>query len=950
MAESVAPPWEAYGGKTAAPPPPPHPATLWQGVKDAASSAVNYVKEGIDAMPARRAEARTQLKAEGNNPMALVERAKKEWPKVQKAATDFTSDFTTKPQNGMGFRVLGTALDAANVPFQAATSAISTAIGPQLQAVTGMPADLASSLLVPAKAMTMGLDATKLRPALGKAAAPTLAKGGALYKEAVRTVNPAGYDAGAKAAADMHREVFGRRGAEADRAIYSMKEHAPTLAKLTKQGLRDFMDYIEDKPGAAWASRNPKGMTVSDFKAYLDERGVPEAWRLKLVREFQKRAKGMVGGEKPKLPPALQKAADDYRAITLAYRDRAEAIIGDKVKNWREDWAPHQWKNDRNPTGQSGVEGSGRSFMSRTFDYFTDALDAGKVPVHSNPVDMLNSYVENMGRFLGQHDILHGPNGMVEKLGAVPVKEGTRPPEGFVKLEGNLAHQKSYEHWQKDPETGQSVKVAGAARDYYAPKGAATIYNRHVSQGFQSGIAKGALGTSNALKMMKLGLSGFHAFTMANEAVVSDIAKAVQQATRGQVGKAAVSLAKAPAAPITSAMRGGKMFGQMIGGKEGTAVEDTINKLYERVGGRVHMDKIYGTRASGSFFNSWRRGTFKEDLKNAAAKVYSGDEKMKSAFDLAGNIVQSTAAPLFEKYIPALKRGAWAKAMEDYVAAHPNLEHKELEEYGRKMLDSIDNRFGEMQTDNLFWSKTAQQGLQMALLSPSWTFGTAREIGGGLANLPKSIAGVAAKEGVDPKTAYNIALAMHTATMGGAITYLMTGEKPHGEDFIAGRTGGTTTYGSGKFETTVPERAALPGYQKDVLAAVMGDPMAELWAKTNIPIKAGKELLENKDWRGDPIYGKPEGVEASGLGDYLTDMVSPISVVNAGKGQQAGSKIGTAATLAGVRPSPRYVQDAEGSAATHEALNKRDWERKAKREANDKRKRGDAPPPWEQYK
>lgn len=965
MAEGVvASPWEAYGGAKAPAAPAAKPPP-WEEAWTAVKGAYQSVKTGIEQMPEKRQEARAQLNREGNHPAALWDRAKTEFAAVPAAVKTFGEDFTKPMKNGLGARVLGTAMDAANIPLSAATAGISSLIGPQLQAVTGVDKNLASSLLVPAG---LAGEAGKIRPAIGAAVGATASKAKPLYNEAKRIISPANYDKSAADAAAMHRQVFGTRGAETDRAIFSMKQHAPTVAKLTPDGLRDFMDYVEDKPGARWQSPNfvDSPARTKFQNAVLDE---VDKGRLKesdapgMMKRYDARiAKTLnykVRKFTPELPPELKTAADAYKKITNEYRARAASVVGDKAENWKENWAPHQWQSTSKPnlSGGSGVEGSARSLKSRTFDYFSDGLDAGKVPLHANPVDTLNSYVENMGRFLGQHDILHGPDGMVAKLGAVKIAEGgpRKPPEGYVKLEGNLATERGSQKFVQDPETGRTVPKEYTRRAYYAPKGAATIYNRHVSQGMTSAVGKGVMSASNALKQTKLGLSGFHALTMANEAITSDVAQAVMQASRGDVGKAALTLGKAPAAPVSLYLRGRAMTKDVLeSAKNATPGNAKIAALFERAGGRLNMDKIYGTRASGSFFNSWRRGTFQPDLKRAVANVYSGDAKIRSAFDLAGNVIQSSAAPLFEEYVPKLKMGAVHKALEDFIGSHPNATDAELEQFARATVDSMDNRFGEMIKDNLFWSKTSNQVSEMMLLSPSWQLGTIREIGGGIANVPKSLSGIAAGEGVDTKTAYTIALGGMTAIIGGVGTYLMTGDKPKGTDFIAPRTGGTSSYGGTKFNHNVPERAAVPGYAKDVLALTMGDPMAELFNKVNILPKTLDELATNKDWRGDPIYGRPAGVEAQGLAGYALETASPISVLNAENGKPTGSNIDSGARFAGIRQSPQYVSDKPGYDAMKKGMSDAAWKKKAGYEKRQKAKQ--APPaaadvpPWEQYK
>jgi len=115
MAEGVvAPPWEAYGGvKTPAAPaakPPP-----WEEAWTAVKGAYQSVKTGIEQMPEKRQEARAQLNREGNNPAALWDRAKTEFAAVPAAVKTFGEDFTKPMKNGLGARVLGTAMDAANM-------------------------------------------------------------------------------------------------------------------------------------------------------------------------------------------------------------------------------------------------------------------------------------------------------------------------------------------------------------------------------------------------------------------------------------------------------------------------------------------------------------------------------------------------------------------------------------------------------------------------------------------------------------------------------------------------------------------------------------------------------------------------------------------------------------------------------------------------------------------
>ena len=93
--------------------------------------------------------------------------------------------------------------------------------------------------------------------------------------------------------------------------------------------------------------------------------------------------------------------------------------------------------------------------------------------------------------------------------------------------------------------------------------------------------------------------------------------------------------------------------------------------------------------------------------------------------------METVAQPIFEKYIPRIKNGAFYDTMHDWLEANPNAPHEAQVAMARRIWDSIDNRFGEMVQDNIFWNKTLKQTAQLGMRSYSWNLGTVREIGGG---------------------------------------------------------------------------------------------------------------------------------------------------------------------------------------------------------------------------
>src|SRR5262249_58404459 len=73
-----------------------------------------------------------------------------------------------------------------------------------------------------------------------------------------------------------------------------------------------------------------------------------------------------------------------------------------------------------------------------------------------------------------------------------------------------------------------------------------------------------------------------------------------------------------------------------------------------------------------------------------------------------------------------------------------NASYTEKLAMARKIVDSADNRLGEMIQDNIFWRKGLKQSAMLAMLSYSWNMGGIREIGGGIRDIARTAAGTGA--------------------------------------------------------------------------------------------------------------------------------------------------------------------------------------------------------------
>lgn len=649
---------------------------------------------------------------------------------------------------------------------------------------------------------------------------------------------------------------------------------------------------------------------------------------------------------RPQANPQLQPAADAMRKVYDTWKNKIISTLRPQdVPNFINDYYAHIWKEKpnvvANKMGAFYRQGSGRNFKARSIPTIEDGIKAGLTPKYENPIESTLAYSQNMARYVGTHDML---NEMKLQGIAKWFTPGSKNiPPGWVPLDGILTKKLApgTRALRAGSNTGVPTRIPDRPIALYAPEDAARVYNNFISKGMASNpdwapVYETARKAANGMTMLKLGLSTYHLGTMANEAMISDYARSFRALSKGQLGTAVKAFVSAPTAPIRSAMRGLKMQRELLDKAVPDAVSKQVNDAFIRVGRTINMDPFYRTKASGSFFNAWEKGTLKRELGEAVKKLYTGTtlDKAKGAADLVANVIQSTAAPLFEKYIPLVKRGAFSDQMHDFFKANPNPTQEEIDAEAMRVADSIDNRFGELNNDNLFWGRKLKQAAQLALLAPTWDLGTVREIAGGL----KDIGQVAKGGGLSHRTAYVAGLAFNTALMSSIYQYLKTGQAPSSaRDLMAGRTGGKDAI-SGQ-----PERAMTPGYQKDVYAFGYDFPyhvLDEAANKLNPALSTATSLVTNKDYRGLPIM-RPEGVKPQpgeqGIGDFLVDQFMPITMSQFRQGAMKGSNIGTDERLMNIRPAPQYVTAPERDQALKKKYGTQEWRRKLRA---DQRARG----------
>lgn len=755
--------------------------------------------------------------------------------------------------------VLGGAKDAA----LGALGYVSAPIDAPVEALLSKPMEKATG--IPKDYTTL---ATELFAPAGITKAAKLAKPMAEGLKSATTgttvekmLSPTTVDAAAGRTEGFIRSAIGKGERDTATTQARLSQSSPVIAKMADTDRLDLIDYIENRS---------KGARIPD--------------------------------------PKLQRVADDIRDANKLRLTKYQALPSTQKAGFIEDYFVHEWENPKQAQqfvyDWVGKQGSGRNLKAREIPTIADGLRAGLKLKTTDPIEATVRYAANMDRYLAINETVDNMRAAGE---AKYFKPGAQPA-GWMEMKGRL---------------GQKITPAGPMK-LYAPEGAATVFNNFISRGFadigpNAGKAFDAVQhAANTVTSLKLGLSGFHATTMANEAVINDVARAIGQAGRGDLLRAAKTAGMAVTAPVNTYRRGSKLIKEYLGQ---TQLGGELGKIADLAGDAnarfTKRDPSMFASTKGSYWSSYQRGTLGKELKDSLNTALTVKGFVPETWKQASRLLDTVASPLFDKYIPTIKAGAFYDNMADWLRAHPNASVAEQKAAARTVWDSIDNRFGELVQDNLFWNKTGKQVAQVLTLSPTWNIGTVREIGGGVKD-------IAAGKGLTERAKYVMALPIVTGLTGSILQYLRTGQAPDDKTLLGlYKTGGTNYDGS-------DERAMVPGYMKDVLG-YSRDPLGEVGNKMNPALSLGVDLMRNKDYRGLPIANPTnEGTFGERMlerGQYIGEQALPISI-----GQFLHRKEGGAITpleqSLGVRAAPMIEQNPERIEGMTEKIARRDWKRK----------------------
>jgi hypothetical protein len=600
---------------------------------------------------------------------------------------------------------------------------------------------------------------------------------------------------------------------------------------------------------------------------------------------------------KPLADARMEKAADNLRGIYQTVRNDLATDPNFDQMGFVQDYFPHMWQDPKKAqdfiAGWSKT-GSGKNVQKRSIPTIEEGIKAGLVPKSTNPAELTMQYMGNMYNYKA----LKGIQSTMHDQGLRKFYPRGKQPAGWVELKGpgnkNLINTKAHQPFEQ---------VA------YAPEDAARIYNRYYSPGFTGHTGEAVRSIRKVVNngtALALGLSAYHYRLIANESTAAAFSKgSLKGAGQGT--------------PYVGAARhykkGGLVEKEYIEGKNGTSqLDHQILDYMTRAGGRMKgIDKAMDMGAQGDYWRAWKNGSAKAAIKADAMNLKAGGP-IKVIMKTIGSVSQ----PLFMKTIPRIKNAVNYEAIADWVKTHPNASEDEILKASRDIIDSTDNRFGEMIQDNVFWDKRLKEATQLMLLSVGWSMGTARETLGGAKDLADFVSGKS-KE-LSQRGRYVLAAPMAHMLHAATYQYLKTGQGPQDlQDLVYPRTGGTSPYHD------MPEREALPSQMKDVIG-YQKHPMQELSNKMAPLWRTVYQMANNENWRGDPIAYKYQENAPAWLRAYAKEVVeafSPISVKGALEKPMTGSNIGVVGKFMGDRPAGMAATDPEGFKHMQETMQKK---------------------------
>lgn len=571
--------------------------------------------------------------------------------------------------------------------------------------------------------------------------------------------------------------------------------------------------------------------------------------------------------------------------------------------NMLDNYFPQFWKRpddysrfvEAHRKNNAPIEGSADFLKERMINDLADGINAGLVPVSTNPAILAQLYLRNSAKYQMAHALL---SDLVRKGLAMPGVQsqngifnsitGEKIPASFEEGSYSIFKNFARQYYKMEAKAGRGEKTITTRTGDVTikPYGGKIYVPPETNEALGSIFGKGLMNTNfdnifravgnmgNHLNFMQLALSGYHMLTTTGNFIGTHMGMAISELLGGKVGSAAIDLGKAVAFPYSIA-KAFKHYQDLIKSNDAGMYNDPALKMLIEAGGRLRPDPIYR--------DNWRNTLLKNysELKN-------GDEtnKMWGTAKVLGDsfmaIMTSATDAIMEHWVPVLKMQAFTDLAQSELMLIKPASDMERMQLLQDAYTHIENRFGEMDYNRLFMNRAIKEGSFLMFRASGWTIGVMKEGAGALmGGMVKSIKRLGKGQGLNPDTAFLLGLIATNAAACGIYNQIRWGNLTGWRDMIGYRTGNINKDGTPEYRMPLAFIREWYAYGKNIptfvehgemrsaINATVSNFSTEMSNKISPAISFMQEIIKNKDYFGDPIFSHHDFLSDNDKENYI---------------------------------------------------------------------------------
>ena len=424
------------------------------------------------------------------------------------------------------------------------------------------------------------------------------------------------------------------------------------------------------------------------------------------------------------------------------------------------------------------LQGTKGFLKQHTLEDMSEGLAKGGVPYSYNPMVMWQHSMMDMQAFITANKMF---NAMKDMNMVQFVKFGERAPEGFVKINDGIG--------RKYFPVDAGMVNAG---EYYVESNVGRVLNNYLSTDRvrSSAIGSSLLKFKNLTTSLELSLSTFHAMYESGAAMATKIGLGLQDiVNEGNLLKGMKTLAMTATAPGEFTATGGRAV------KFVSSPEEFVKTLE---GQKFIKQFPNASELVNDAFMGGMKFAIHQDYKMNSMRALKDGIKAREPWAVAMNALpglnEALMSPMFEYFIPRLKLGAFFNEMQHALDINKaRLQDGRITRttLARQVVDGVENRFGEMNFDNLFWDRNFKSAMQIVIRSVTWKVGALKNMA---VAVPQQMAEIAraVKDGdrpnLDRNFAYLLGVGMLIATSSNILQRVAINKPPQDfKDLIAPR-------------------------------------------------------------------------------------------------------------------------------------------------------------------